>query len=99
METEAIVSFLFTLHIALLGVKLIAVGAMFYLVNKHDATMKYLMPLLVFSFILLLSQAWFIYCFFTDIDLYYYEYLAVLDEIVFTLIGVHYIIKEAKRHG
>lgn len=107
MEAEYINSSLFTLHVILLGVKVFAVYIIYnwFKVSKSLNKDKYLfvyIPMQIFLFLFgclfIVSEIYFILNFYKDIDLYYYEYLAILDEIIFTLIGITYFSKR-KENG
>ena len=108
METKAIESFLFSVHIILLCVKIWAVWiiAGSLKLSKSVDAKKYLMVLnpstvffVIVTFAFVLLQIWFIYCFFVPLDLYYYEYAAVLDQIILTILIVNHLTKEDKKHG
>lgn len=82
-------SMLLTMHLVLFGVKLWAVMALI------ESMKKYKFIILV-SIIYLAIQTWFLYCFFLDIDLYYYEIISILDQCIFTIGLIFYLTKEVK---
>jgi len=89
---------LYVMHILLFGVKLGLVVNMGIILYNADHKFKWCMPLFIFSVISVVVEVWFIYNFFNDIVLYYYEYLAIFDEILFTILVTYYIMKEVN-HG
>lgn len=85
---------LYVLYIALFGVKLgmmVNIGSILY---KGIQTHKWCIPLFLFSMAMTVAEIWFIYNFFNDIPMYYYEYLAVSNEVLLTILVTYYIIKE-----
>jgi cytosine/uracil/thiamine/allantoin permease len=50
----------------------------------------------LWSAVYLSIEAWFLHKFFIDIDLYYYEILAIIDQGIFTIGLVFYLTKEAQ---
>jgi len=80
-------SALLTTHFVLFAVKLWAVILLMENFKKYTA-----MAILSTSYLII--QVWFIYCFFLDIDLYYYEIVSILDQCVLTIWLVFYLTKE-----
>lgn len=74
-------------HLMLFAVKLWAVIVLLENFNKY----KFLS---ILTSVYLLIQVWFTYCFFLDIDLYYYEIVSIVDQIALTVIVVLYLTKE-----
>lgn len=102
MSDQEIHVSLFTLHTLLFGVKLWAVWFAFSKLAFAQSNNKSFMvvfkavnlALLLFCVAIATAEAWYLYSFFATIDLYYYEYISIVDQIVFTLIAVNYLIKE-----
>ena len=78
---------LLSMHLFLFAIKLWAVIILIENFRKY----KFLIGIFT---IYLLVQVRFVYCFFLDIDLYYYEILSVSDQCVLTVLLVFYLIKE-----
>jgi len=105
MNIEHIISFLFAVHIALLIVKIWSTFVIFGWFNTAksldhkryllDYELSYL-ALFIFSASILAYEIYFLYCFFMGLDLYFYEYMSVLDQIIFTIIAISYLKKEEK---
>ena len=102
MQVDYINSLLFAFHVLLFMVKLYMTYKLWSLfkITGSDNRASYLMvytPLLVFvfifNFIILLSELNYIFTFYIVVDVYYYEYLAITDEIVFTLIALKLLLK------
>lgn len=74
-------------HLMLFAVKLWAVIVLLENFNKH----KFIS---ILTSVYLLIQVWFTYCFFLNIDLYYYEILSIVDQIALTVSVVLYLTKE-----
>ena len=80
-------SLLLTSHVILFSVKLFAINILFERIKEY--------PYITFwSIIYLLIEVWFLYQFFFDIDLYYYEVFAIVDQCIFTSGLIFYLIKE-----
>jgi len=103
MEIEHITSFLFAVHLALLCVKIWSTFIIFgwFTAVKSPNGAKYMLVykasyfiLFLFSALMLAMEIYFLYSFFIELDLYFYEYTAVLDEIIFTIIAISYLKKE-----
>ena len=103
MEIDHITSFLFAIHIALLFIKIWSTFVIFGWFNtaKSLNNKRYLLDykllylaLFIFSCLMMGMEIYFLYAFFIDIDLYFYEYVAVMDEIIFTIIAITYLKKE-----
>lgn len=96
MELEQITSFLFTVHMILLCIKIWSTFIIFgWLTAKNKKRKRiYLSILFLFSSLMLSMELYFMYAFFIDLDLYFYEYVAVLDEVIFTIIAITYLKKE-----
>lgn len=108
MSLDFTVYFLFTFHIILLAVKMWALYSFTRLLVFLEApsTTKYMLVFKPFEiFIALLSllivsfELYFIFSFFTDVELYFYEYASVLDQAFFTTLVVLYIKQEGQSHG
>lgn len=82
-----ITSVLFTAHIILYGVKMWAIYELIQRYELHRA-------LLVWCFAYFVFEAWFLYNFYIDIDLYLYEIYSIADQIIFTIMMIYYLIKE-----
>ena len=54
------------------------------------------LALFVFSALVLAMEIHFLYAFFTDLDLYFYEYVSVLDQALYTILAITYLKKEEK---
>lgn len=80
-------SLLLTFHIALFGVKLWAFIIFFENIKKYPY-------MFLWSIMYLSIEAWFLHKFFIEIDLYYYEVLAIIDQCIFTIGLVFYLTKE-----
>jgi len=80
-------SLLLTFHIVLFGIKLWAV----IIFSEHIKKYKYMF---LWSMIYLIIETWFLHKFFLDMDLYYYEILAIIDQCIFTVGLVFYLTKE-----
>ena len=104
---ETINSWLFTFHTVLLGVKIWAlfyITSLFILVRSQNQSYMivfttYTFFLFILSILMVGLEAWFMYSFFDAIDLYYYEYASILDQIIFTIVAVNYLIKEGNQYG
>lgn len=82
-----IVSLLLTFHLLLFGVK---AWAVFMFARKF----KNFPYMFVWSVAYLFLEAWFLHSFFMTIDLYLYEILAAIDQGIFTIGLVFYLVKE-----
>ena len=90
---------LFSLHITLLSTKLFALLFMAKFILKYHSS--FLKLSIVYAFFLFtigytLMQAWFISNFFNDIDAYIYELMSIVDQVVFSILAVFYLIKEVE---
>lgn len=97
MSDQSIDSILFTEHIILLGVLLWAIFSigkqfvfskspkeyMFMIVFKAWHT-----GLLAFLTVLVFFEAWFVYSFYSPVDLFYYEYFSIAAEILFITMSI-----------
>lgn len=101
MTSSFILSLLLLMHILLLLVKSYSV---YFFISSMVITkapnssnifvFKYIeFFMMIFSLILMFSEIYFIYNFYINITLYLYEFLAILDEILFTILAVYYIKK------
>ena len=108
MNLEFTTSFIFAFHITLFLVKTWALYIIFKLLILIEApsTEKYMlvfkpieMTLFIFSIVVLISEIYFIYGFFINETFYNYEYLAMLDQIFFTVLTINYIKTEVKSNG
>lgn len=108
MNLEQIDALSFTIHIILLGVKMWATWVIlgWFMFTRSTITSKIMIQytplhvaLLTFSVAMVVYEIYFIYSFFEDLILPYYEYLAMMDEIVFTLIAINYLMKEGHKNG
>lgn len=108
MDLEFIISFIFAFHIALFFVKTWALYVIFKLLIlvETPSTEKYMlvfkpieMTLFIFSMVVLISEIYFIYGFFINETFYNYEYLAMLDQMFFTILTINYIKMEVKNNG
>lgn len=79
-------SILLTLHILLFGVK--AWAAFQFVV--HFKNFPYMM---VWAVSYIVVEAWFLHSFWVDIDLWYYEVFAIVDQSIFTIGLTFYLIK------
>lgn len=100
--------FLFGFHIALLYIKIWAlykVFSMLIFIESPDTEnyllkfKKYELSITLFSILIVIMQAHFVLNFFNETDLFYYEYMAITDEIFFTFLTITYIKKEIKKNG
>lgn len=85
---------LYVMHIILFGVKLGLAVNLGRILFRSTYRFKWCIHLFLFSIVSVLIEVWFIYNFFQDITLYYYEYLAIFDEILFIILTTYYITKE-----
>ena len=108
MNIDFTISFMFAFHIALLLVKVWALYIIFKLLILVESpnTEKYMivfkpieLTLFIFSIAVLISEMFFIYGFFVNDTLYNYEYLAMIDQIFFTILAINYIKTEVKNNG
>lgn len=108
MSLEYINAFAFAFHLSLLFVKLWALYAVstLFVFNKAPRANSYMVvvkrfevAIFFFTLIITLSEMYFLYCFFLDLDVYFYEYLAVTDQIALTLLITHFIIKGGYTDG
>ena len=108
MDLEFIVSYLFAFHLALLFVKVWALYHITKLIILIESpnTEKYMLifkpfeiALFTVSIIMVVSELSFLFYFFVDLDLYPYEYLAIVDQIFFTFLTITYIKREVKGNG
>ena len=108
MPLEYVNSFAFTFHILLLVVKLWALNALInrFVFNKSPSTESYMVvferfeiSIFFFTLIIVLSECYFLFCFFLDLDVYFYEYISVIDQITLTLLITHFIIKGGYTNG
>jgi hypothetical protein len=83
-----IVPLLLTFHILLFGIK---AWALFCFTQKF----KNYPYMWLWSAVYVLAEAWFLHSFWMDIDLYHYEVIAMIDQGIFTIGLVFYLIKEA----
>jgi len=82
-------SLLLSLHVILFSVKLFTITVLFDRIKQYSY-------LAAWSIIYLLIEVWFLHKFFLDIDLYYYEVFAIIDQCIFTIGLVFYLTKEAQ---
>jgi len=80
-------SLILTMHLVLFGVK---AWALFMLSQKF----KLFPYMFAWAMLYLIAEAWFLHSFWMDIDLYFYEIIAIIDQSVFTIGLVFYLIKE-----
>lgn len=108
MDIDYSIFFLFSLHVSLLSVKIWALHKLFKMLILVEApiTEKYMLvfkpfelTLVLFSFSIVLVEIYFIFTFFIDLKLYYYEYMSVVDQIFFTILTINYIKKETIKNG
>ena len=83
-----IVSLLLTIHLLLFGIKSWAVFMFAQKFKKYPYMFTWSVLYFVF-------EAWFLHRFFMDIDLFLYEIFAVIDQGIFTIGLVFYLVKEA----
>jgi len=105
MNVEHITSFLFAVHIALLVVKIWSTFIIFgwFTTAKSSNNKSYMLvyelsylALFIFSVLMLAMEIHFLYAFFIDLDLYLYEYIAVTDQALYTILAIAYLKKEGK---
>lgn len=80
-------SLLLTFHLILFGVKAWAV----FLFTKRYRWHSYM---IIWGLVYIIAESIFLYEFWNDIDLAYYELIAVLDQCIFTIGLVFYLTKE-----
>ena len=83
---------LYIMHILLFGTKAWLILMLIPIAQKYY---KYI-PILIFSIIFVVFETWFSYNYFNNVVLYYYETIAIMDEILFTTWFIFYIIKEVQ---
>jgi len=103
MNSLQIDSLNFSIHIILLGVK---IWSCYYILGSmkniksntgYMFTYKIIHVLLfLFTVVYTVYEIYFIYTFFIPTPIYQYEYIAMIDQIIFTLISIKYLIKEKK---
>ncbi len=102
------VYFLFTLHVAYWVVNVWAFYSFSKLLvlNEAPSTKKYMlvfkayeMTIVILSFLMVIFESYFIFNFFVDVELYYYEYMLLVDVIVFKALVVKYVKKEGHSDG
>ena len=99
LSLDFTVYFLFTFHIVLLTVKLWALYSFTRLLIFVEAptTKKYMIVFKPFEItIVLLSLLMVIFSFFEDVELYFYEYISIFDQIIFTVLAVLYLKQEGR---
>lgn len=79
-------SLLLTFHLILFGVK---AWAIFLFTKRY----RYHTYMIVWGLVYIIAESIFLYEFWNDIDLGYYELIAVLDQCIFTIGLVFYLIK------
>lgn len=102
MWNQEIIAGLFAIHFVLLIVKIWAIWISFSLImfiksNSQSFMLVFKffnMLIFIFSILMAIAEFWFLYSFFVNVDLYYYEYMGILDEIIFTIAGINYLVKE-----
>lgn len=107
MTTEYIDMFNFALHLILFITKIYLVykftKQIGIITTPKNSKMVVYSPLatsiLLFCVIYLYCEAYFLYNFYEGIDLYFYEYVAILDQIIFTSLVLYYFIKGEKNNG
>ncbi len=108
MSLDFTVSFLFTFHIVLLTVKMWALYSFARLLVFVEApsTKTYMIvfkpfevSILLLSLIMVVFETYFMFSFFVDVELYFYEYASVLDQAFFTVLVVRYLKQEGQSHG
>jgi len=108
MNLEFTTSFMFAFHVTLFFVKAWALYIIFKLLILVEApnTEKYMLVfkpieiiLFIFSIVVLISEIYFIYGFFINETFYNYEYLAMTDQMFFTILTINYIKTEVKNNG
>ena len=78
---------LLTFHIILFGVKSWAIISFIKRFRNYPYMLLWAVCYVIF-------EAWFLHKFWIDIDLYYYEIMAIIDQCIFTLGLVFYLTKE-----
>lgn len=108
MGLDYIDAFLFTFHLVLLFVNIWALYIVLKLIilTESPNTEKYMlvfkpveMTIFFVSLIMVIAELYFMINIFIDIKLYYYEYLAIFDEIFFKILAVSYIAREVSNYG
>lgn len=102
------VYFLFTFHIILLVVKLWALYAFtrFLILVETPTTKKYMLvfkpfevPLVLLGILMVIVESYFVFNFFEDVELYFYEYVSIFDQMFFTALVVIYLKREGRTDG
>ena len=108
MSLDFTVYFLFTFHIVLLFVKMWALYTFTRLLVLVEApsTTKYMlvfkpfeMAIILLSLSIVVFELYFIFSFFVDVELYFYEYASILDQAFFTTLVVLYLKQEGRPRG
>lgn len=108
MSPDFINAYAFALHLILLCIKLWALYTIstLFVFNIAPRANSYMVVvkrfegvIFLFTLIITISELYFLYCFFLDIDVYFYEYLSVLDQAALTLLITHIIIKGGHTDG
>lgn len=105
MNLDFTIVYIFSLNLALLSAKLYLLNILsrILIITDTPNTEKYLLvfkpielSLFIFTSILTASQLFYIYSYFDDLSLYYFEYLAIIDEVFLTILTTYYIKTEVK---
>lgn len=89
------IPFLFSFHIVLMGVKIWFVWVMldvFKIAKSTDKNLNMLVFknrdifLLFFVLLIIMVESWFIYSFFENVNLFPYDYISVLDQIILSIL-------------
>lgn len=101
------IPFLFSFHIILFGAKVWFVWVMlsrFKITRSVDANLNMIIfskrdaLLIAFTAFIIMSEMWFIASFYTEVDLFAYNYLAILDQVILsTLLALSY--KGGQKNG
>ena len=101
MNILQIDAFSFALHIMLLGVKIWTCYILYGLLkfekslNSNMAVYKvWQVILLTFSILYTVFEGYFVYTFFIPTPIWQYEYMAMTDQIIFTIVAIKYFTKE-----
>ncbi len=101
MNEIQIDSFNFAIHIILLSVKIWLCYVVYSLIkiekaNKNTLLVYKLWQVLLLSFTIIYTayEIYFIYTFFIPTPIWQYEYMAMMDQIIFSIIAVKYFTKE-----
>ena len=108
MDLDYTIAFMFSSHLVLFAVKLWALNYFIkmLIVTGTPNTEKYILIfkpveffMSIFTFIIVVFELYFLFSYFIDTELYFYQHLSILDQVFFTILSINYIKTEGKNYA